>query len=101
MKRIANDVAIQTILYFMRGDQRIRVVDYSNEHEMWRDETPDWSVGKAVFDGRACDMGSIVRGTREQYLASRSKCRGMKAWVDPNTGNNIIIFQICTTFEQY
>jgi len=101
MKRIANDVAIQTILYFMRGDQRIRVVDYSNEYEMWRDETPDWSVGKVVYDGRACDINSIVRGTTEQYRATRSKCRGLKAWIDPETGDNVLIFQVCMTFEQY
>ena len=101
MKRIANDVAIQSMLYFVKGSQRVRVVDYSNKHDMWRDETPNWSNGTIVYDGKASEMGSIVRGTMKQYLASRSKCRGMKPWIDPITGENVILFQICTMFEQY
>ena len=50
MKRIANDIALQTILYLIGGLQKIRVFDYKNEYEI--------SVGGArteVFSGQYKD----------------------------------------------
>lgn len=43
MKRIANNVALQSLLYVVGGLQRVRVVDYKNT---WTKE-----IDHVVFDG--------------------------------------------------
>ena len=100
MKRIPGVIAIQSILYTVPGNVRIRVLNYENRHQMINDDTNNWRAGTIVYDGMASMMGSI-RGTMEQYRASRSECHGVKPWVDPDTGEAVLLFKISMTYEQY
>ena len=92
MKRIANDVALETILYGVSGLQKIMVVDYPNMDALCADKTEDCSDAFLVFSGEAKDLTYYTK-------ARRCAVKGIKTIVVD--GYAIIIFQICSQWEQF
>ena len=99
MKRIPRTIAVESVLGYVRGDQRIRVIDYPASYTQRMDTTDNWSGGEIIFDGPAMEISSVVRATMRQYMAYCSECRGIKPWIDPDTGEIVLLFQICTAYE--
>lgn len=86
MKRIANDVALQTLLYRIGGKQKIRVIDYENDYEA--------SIrGKhtEIFRGQYKDK----KYDTFNYWQERANIRS----IEPN-GDELVI-GICTAADRY
>ena len=84
MKRVANKVALETVLYTVSGLQRIRIVDYSNDWDLFKRQN-----GKVVFDG----VESAFSGWETKIR--RSEVRGI------STDGDVIVFTISTCFDEY
>ena len=82
MKRIANNVAVETILFCVSGNQHICVIDKEN---------PQKSDGTMVYDGRALDFTHSVGYVK--YM--RAKVHGIEVSGDHLT------FTVCTKYEKY
>lgn len=90
MKRIMNDVAVQTVCYTISGKQKIRIVDYENEYDCTFRKN-----GKVVFDGVLYD-GSGDDLHNWKYIKYReSKVHGISLDVDT------IVFDVFTKYEEY
>ena len=90
MKRISNDVSVQTICYVIGGNQHIKIVDYDNDYTMSQDN--NGTQGTVVYDGLLKDS---YRDSYKLVKYFRSKCHGIII------ENNNIIFQVFTKYEQY
>lgn len=86
MKRIANEVALQTVLYVIGGLQKIRVIDYKNEHEAQTrgDHTE-------IFNGLYKDRKYDTFNYKQEHAAVRS--------IEPD-GDELVI-GICTMTDKY
>lgn len=82
MKKIANKVALQTVLYVISGLQKIRVVDRDN----------DWKKsGTVIFEGKYNDWPVREQLNKWMYAS----VHGIE--IDGDT----LVFQIITKYEQY
>ena len=85
MKRIANDVAVATVLYTIGGLQSVKIVDYPTQYDC------DYSKnGTVVYDGLAKDL----YGYRMAKYTD-AKVQGIKI------EDGAIVFDVLTKFEQY
>ena len=86
MKRIANEVALQTVLYVIGGLQKIRVIDYKNEYEAQTrgDHTE-------IFHGLYKDKTYDTFNYKQEHAAVRS--------IEPD-GDELVI-GICTVTDKY
>lgn len=85
MKRVANDVAVQTICYTIGGFTKIRIVDYHSDWDLFRKEN-----GEIVFEGEASNFYGW-----KYHKISRSKVR------DTSIDGDTIVFAIATVFDEY
>lgn len=86
MKRIANSVALRTILYITGGLQKIRVIDYENEYE-----AQVRGKGKDIFRGQYKDANFETFSYKHERAAVRS--------IEPD-GDELVI-GICTAADTY
>ena len=87
MKRIYNDIPLQSILYVIPGFVELRVEDWEEQKLRWM---PEGAQPVKVWEGLAKDSYNMP--TRFQY----SKVRHMET-----TTTGKIVFRISTQFEQY
>ncbi len=76
MKRIANQCAVQTLLYTVRPYQRIRVIDRESMYD---------KTGKVVFDGLEKDTYGSDFGNRISYASIKEvKPNGdvLEIWIE-------------------
>ena len=85
MKRIANHVAVQTLLYTVRGYQDIEIIDYDNMYNL--SENIDGSV---VYRGKEVDFVS--------YKYSRYE-RAEVLWTCAI--GNVLQIRICTSLDKF
>lgn len=95
MKRVANDVAVQTLLYTVSPQQLVRIVDYPSFYAYSYRKN-----GVIVFDDNNCGMSKTSLDDYKVYRASRSKILGTKIEINMH-GNPILIISVCTEEEQY
>lgn len=88
MKRIANDVAVQSILYVIGGFQEIKIIDYKDTWELFSDE--ECTKGTVVYSGLVKDISHF-----KLWKIVESKCYGIIV------KDNVLIFQIFMRIEQY
>lgn len=86
MKRVANNVALQTVLYIIGGLQKIRVIDYENEYE-----ASVRGKHKEIFRGQYKDKSFDTFNFKQERAAVRS--------IQPD-GDELII-GICTARDTY
>ena len=85
MKRIANDVAVATVLYTISGLQAVKIVDYPTEY--------DCSFGRngvVVFDGLEKDLYDY-----KMTKYTHAKVQGIRI------ENGTIVFDVFTKYEEY
>lgn len=82
MKRIAENVALQTVLYFVGGLKMVKIIDYKNGYEASINGS-----GKVVFFGKAKDA-------RLNYKQEHAKVRGIEAF------GNVLEIGICTFADE-
>ena len=93
MKRIANNVALQTVLYSVSGLQRIRVLDYKTTRAyLNREYVP--TTSELVFDGLVKDIIGY-----HYTRALRSAVYSID--VDVIGGDPVITFCIATDSEDF
>lgn len=87
MKRIYNDIPLQSILFLVPGTTKIIVEDYTKFSPWEMDYAPVYT-----WEGKAYDAHKIP----DKYL--RAKAQGVELSPDdPGT----IVFKVSTEFEQY
>lgn len=85
MKRIANDVAVISVLYTISGLQNVKIVDYQTQYDC------DYSKnGNTVFNGLVKDLYGY-----EKSKYTHAKIQGIRI------ENGTIVFDVFTKFEQY
>lgn len=90
MKRIYNDIPLQSILYLVHGTTKIIVEDYTRSALFSPWERNIGPVDR--WEGKAYDQHKIP------YKFLRAKAQGIElSPIDPET----IIFKVSTEFEQY
>lgn len=85
MKRIMNDVAIQTICYTIGGNQKIRIIDYPGTYQL--------SKG---IDG-AIQYDGFVKNLYSYKYDKYSRAKVHEITLDGDT----IVFSVVTRFEEY
>lgn len=91
MKRIANDVALATICYCIKGTQTIRIVDFPNDYAL--------SFGKdgaIVYEG--CLGDAMYNYKYSKFFDS--KVYGIE-FDEDESGRLVMVFHLATAFEQY
>lgn len=89
MKRVANNVAVQTLLYTVSGDQLVRIVDHPNSYAVsYR------TRGEIVFDDNACGIHHY-----KYDKIRRAAIQKMDFEVN-NAGHVILVIRICTNEEE-
>lgn len=91
MKRIANDVALATICYCIKGTQTIRIVDFPNEYALNNNKD-----GAVVYEGF---LGDAMYNYRFSKFFD-SKVHGIEFDEDED-GHLVMVFHLFTAFEQY
>ena len=85
MKRIANNVAVATVLYTISGLQAVKIIDYPTQY--------DCSIcknGEVVFDGLEKDLLGY-----KMIKYTHAKVEGIRI------ENGTIVFDVCTKYEEY
>lgn len=91
MKRIYNDIPLASILYGIRGDQRILIRDWESVNAMHFRTTHGKDKYKVAFEGEEKDFHFW------QYSKLKaSKYYGMEVMED-----GTLVFDISTAYEQY
>lgn len=90
MKRVANKVAVQTILYVLPGYQKIRIIDYKNDGDLYKREN-----GEVVYDGKCYDPTKTFSDYCRLAKYERSQLHGL--YPDGET----LVFEVATVFEEY
>ena len=85
MKRIYERIPVQSILYVMDGNQKIKIFEYENEHDLSTD-----SNGRCIYNGLVKDTYGV---SYARTMASQARGISVK--------DDVIIFKIFTKFEQY
>lgn len=85
MKRIANDVAVATVLYTISGLQSVKIIDYSTQYDCDYNKN-----GEVVYDGLVKDLYGY-----KMAKYTEAKVQGISI-VD-----GTIVFDVFTKFEQY
>lgn len=90
MKRVANKIAVQSLLYTISGNQLLRIIDYPTQNDQLYKRN-----GKIAFDDNACEINSYkyVRLSRAELL--RTSIEVNKA------GHPILILEVSTQHEEY
>jgi hypothetical protein len=83
MKRIANSVAVQTILYTVSGKQKLLIKDYQSSR-MWNPD--DYEV---AYEGENNLSG---------YKYSKIKASKI---INLETTDNVLVISICTKEDEY
>lgn len=96
MKRVANKVALQTLLYTIPGTQRIQVVDYPNFWAMSSDSSNNFDEGEIVFDGRSIDL----IGYKYDRIC-RSQCKKIVTRSDKLDGGSYLVVCITSSEEEF
>lgn len=89
MKRVANDVALSSVLSLMFGFTRI-VIEDRRECNRYMDNAPDTKR----WDGLVKDVWNADDEIRYKWL--RTKVREIRP-----LPNSVMLFIICTEYEQY
>ena len=90
MKRIANNVAVQTILYTINPQTKVKIVDYENTYDLSNRQN-----GKEKFFGKAFNL----IGAYKLYRETEATLHGTN--VEMIDGEPVIVFSVCTKFEEY
>ena len=90
MKRIMNDVAVQTVCYTISGNQKIRIIDYETDYDCTFRKN-----GKVVFDGVLYNGSGDDLSNWKYTKYMESKVHGIS--LDGDT----IVFDVFTKFESY
>lgn len=99
MKRIANKVALQTLLYTIPGTQWIQVVDYPNFWAMSSDSSDNHDKGEIVFDGRVSDL--IYHTDCKYVRICRSQCRNITTRSNDVDGGSYLVVCITSSEEEF
>lgn len=86
MKRIMNDVALQTVLYLVGGLQKVRIIDKDN---WWYATEPTVKENdRVVFEGlyKDADIRDLERHTKITSI---------------QTDNDTLVILICTKSDRY
>ena len=90
MKRIYNDIPLQSILYLVPGTTKIVIEDYTKSALF----DPHGGTPVYKWEGKACDAYAKVASYKYLY----AKAQGVELSPDdPGT----IVFKVSTEFEQY
>ena len=85
MKRVMNEVALQTLLYVVGGLEKIRIKDYANSYAAMMD-----GKHSIVYEGLMKDSSRALLHKHEY-----ARVRG----IDVKDG--VLEIGICTAYEQY
>lgn len=89
MKRIANAVAVQTILYATNPKSKVKIVDYDNDYDLSQKQN-----GKEKFFGKVSDLIG--------YQFSReTEAEVHYVNMEIIDGEPVLVFSVITKFEQY
>lgn len=92
MKRIANDVALATILYFVGGLQKIKVIDLDRKTRYsYNYINRNCGEGKVIFDGMLKDK----RYDTFDYKHEHAKIVGIE------TDGDVLVLYICTEDDTF
>ena len=90
-KRIYNDIPLESILYGLKGNQRIIVRDWETVDKMHYRDTWGKDGYKVAIDGDAC----VLCGYK-YFKINHAKYHGMEV-----TEDGTLVFDISTAYEQY
>ena len=85
MKRIANNVAVATVLYTISGLQAVKIIDYPTQYDCSMSKN-----GEVVFDGLVKDLLDY-----KMIKYTHAKVQGIII------ENGIIVFEVFTKYEEY
>ena len=90
MKRVANKIAVQSLLYTVRPDQLVRIVDYQTKAQALYDRN-----GVIAFDDNLCG----IHFHKYEHL-QRAELLGTHIEVN-KAGHPILVLKVCTRCEEY
>ena len=90
MKRIANAVAVQTVLYATSPKVKIKIVDYDNSYDLSQKQN-----GKEKFFGKAGELIGAYQFSRE------TEAEVQHVGLEVIDGEPVLVFSVITKFEQY
>lgn len=90
MKRVANKIAVQSLLYTVSGNQLLRIIDYPTQATKY-----SGGDGVIAFDDHACAINSY----KYEHL-TRAELLGTSIEVNM-AGNPVLILEVSTRFEEY
>lgn len=85
MKRIANDIAVASVLYTISGLQKIKIIDYPTQYDCSNRKN-----GAVVFDG-------FEKDTYGYKLAKYTEAKVYGIRIE----DDAIVFDVFTKFEEY
>lgn len=90
MKRVANKIAVQSLLYTVRPDELVRIIDYPTKlTDVYGDE------GIIAFDDNLCGIHSY----KYEHL-QRAELLGTHIEVN-KAGHPVLVLKVCTRHEEY
>ncbi len=90
MKRVASKIAVQSLLYTVRGDQLVRIIDYPTKAEACYNRN-----GVIAFDDNLCGIHSY----KYEHL-QRAELLGTDIEVNMS-GHPVLILKVSTRYEEY
>lgn len=90
MKRIANNVAVQTVLYVTSPKAKVKIVDYDNEYDLSVKQN-----GKEKFFGKVSELIGAYQLARE----TEAELKDMRT--EFINDEAVIVFSVTTKLEEY
>lgn len=90
MKRVANKIAVQSLLYTVSGEQLVRIIDYPTKNDQLYKRN-----GKIAFDDNECAINSY-----KYERLKRAELLGMSIEVNM-AGHPVLILEVSTQYEEY
>ena len=90
MKRVANKIAVQSLLYTVSGNQLLRIIDYPTQNDCLYKRN-----GEIAFDDHACAINSYkyVRLAKAELLRTSFEVN--------MAGHPVLILEVSTKYEEY
>ena len=85
MKRIYNDIPVESILYTIGGLQRVKIIDYPTQYDC-----SNCKNGTVVFDG-------LVKDTYGYKLAKYTEAKVYETRIE----DDALVFDVFTKYEEY
>ena len=90
MKRVPSKIAVASVLYHVRGDQKVRVEDYESSWDVSERRNP-----KILYEGYVKDIYGY-----EMWRINRAEVHSFYVEKD-HSGELVMVFCVYTKFEEF